>query len=296
MPMCNLIEYSDNYSNISESLWQYYRDEVPLNNDDVVTSFPGNSASFELKYKITDETEYDGTKYVETMVPLKYLKNFLRTLEIPLIDCKIKLFLTWSANRVIYNTAANQATTFDITDTKLFVPIVTLSTQDNPKLLHQLNSGFKRTIHWEKYQSKVTMQVQNRYLDYLMDPSFHGVNRLFVLSFSDSTVRTEYRRYFRLNVEIKDYNVMIDGENVSNQPVKIDMRKSDNIKKIETGQEEYYTTGCLLDYSYFEDSYKGITMDLSKQQALDTDPEAIQEISFTGNLSRRGGATFFFSY
>ena len=82
----------------------------------------------------------------------------------PLINCEIKLILTWSANCVVTNTAANKETTFAITDTKLYVPVETISTQDNVKLLQQLKSGSKRIVNWNKYQSKVTIQAQNRYL------------------------------------------------------------------------------------------------------------------------------------
>ena len=84
------------------------------------------------------------------MVPLKYLSNFWITLEMPLINCEIDHILTWSANCVISNAAANQTTTFAITDTKLYVPVVTLSSDDNLKLLEQLKSGFKRIITWNK--------------------------------------------------------------------------------------------------------------------------------------------------
>ena len=99
---------------------------------------------------------------------------------------------------------------FAITDTKLYVPVVTLSTQDNAKLLEQLKSGFKRTINWNKHQLKVSPERPNQYLDFLIDPSFQGVNRLFVLSFEneeDGTVHTKYLP----TVELKDYNVMING-------------------------------------------------------------------------------------
>ena len=92
-------------------------------------------------------------------MPLKYLNP-----ETPLINCEIKLILTWSANCVVTNTAANKETTFAITDTKLYVPVETISTQDNVKLLQQLKSGSKRIVNWNKYQSKVTIQAQNRYL------------------------------------------------------------------------------------------------------------------------------------
>ena len=104
-----------------------------------------------------------------------------------------------------------KATTLAITDTKLYVPIVTLSTQDNTTLLQQLKSGFKRTINWNKYQSKLTTQMPKPYLDYLIDPNFHGINRLFVLWFKNTADRTVHTKYYLQTVEIKDYNVMIDG-------------------------------------------------------------------------------------
>ena len=100
------------------------------------------------------------------------------------------------------------------TDTNFYVPVVTLSTQDNVKLLKQLESGFKGTVNWKKYQSKVTQQILNRNLDFLIDSSFQGVNRLFVLSFEDRRVRETYKQYFLLTVEVKHYNVIIDGRNL----------------------------------------------------------------------------------
>ena len=87
-----------------------------------------------------------------------------------------------------------------------------LSTQDNVKLLDQSKSGFKRTIYWNKHQSKATMQAQDQYLDYLIDPSSQGSNRFFVLSFEDNAHRTSYNQYFLPTVEIKDYYVMINGK------------------------------------------------------------------------------------
>ena len=101
----------------------------------------------------------------------------------PLINCEINLLLTWSENCIISNASANQNTTFAITDTKRYVPVVTLLTQDTAKLLQQFNTGFKITINWNKYQSKVTTLAPNRYLDYLIHPSFQGVYSLFVLAF-----------------------------------------------------------------------------------------------------------------
>ena len=144
IPMYNLIEYSDNYSKTSVSLWQYYRDD-PNNN---ITQ----SESFKYKIKITGKTLTVGnTKDVKIAVPLKYLSNFWKTLELPLIICEISLDLTWSKICVI--SSAVEITEFKITDTKLFVLIVTLSTGNNVKLLKQLESGFKRTINWNKISS-----------------------------------------------------------------------------------------------------------------------------------------------
>ena len=176
MPMYNLIEYSDNFLKTSGSLWQYYKDDP---NDNLV-----RSESFKSKIKITGKTPAAGnTKDVEIIVPLKYLSNFWRTLEMPLINCEVNLILTWSSTCVITNSTG--AGRFEITDTKLYVPVVTLSTQDNAKLLQQLKYGFKRIINWNKYQSDPKTYAQNRYLNHLVNPSFHGVNRLFVLSFEN---------------------------------------------------------------------------------------------------------------
>ena len=132
---------------------------------------------------------------------LKYLSNISRTLEILLINCETNLDLNFSKNCVIKDNNADQGTTFSITDTKLYVPVVTLSTQDNAKLLKHLKSGFKRTINWNKYQAKVSTERVNQYLDYLIDPSFQGVNRLFVFPFEDGAQRTSYKRYYLPTVE-----------------------------------------------------------------------------------------------
>ena len=147
---------------------------------------------------------------------------------------------------------ADRDTTFSITNTKLYFPVVTLSTQDSTKLLEQLKSGFKRTINWNKYQSKVSTQRKNQYLDYLINPTFQEVNRFFVLSFEDEAQRTSYKLYYLPNVEIKNYNVIIDEQNFFDQPVKHKLMTSDSIKKMATGEGDDYTTGCLLDYNYFK--------------------------------------------
>ena len=209
-----------------------------------------------------------------------------------LINCEANLTLTWSSTYVI--SSATGETKLKITDSKLYVPVVTLSTRDNAKLLQQLKSGFKRTINWNKYQSNPKTYAQNRYLNHLVVPSFQGVNRPFVLSFENEKDRTSPSNYYLPKVEIKDYNVMIDGKNLFDQPINSMTKTYENIRKTATGQGDDYTTGCLLDYSYFKDHYKMIAIDLSKQQALDADPRAIQQINFTANLDRAGNTTMFF--
>ena len=216
IPMYNLIEYSNNYSKTSRSLWQYCKDIPAVNNNGDIVNFNGANAtdSFNFKTKITGQTDNDGEiNDTEIMFPLKYLSSFRRTLEMPLINYGVNLILTWSENCVIiYTDIANQIPTFTITERNLYVPVVTLSTQDNAKLLPQLKSCFKRTINWNKYLSKPELLAQNLNLNQLVEPSFQGVNRLFVLAFEDDVQRTSNKRYYLQNVEIKDSNVMIDGK------------------------------------------------------------------------------------
>ena len=226
------------------------------------------------------------------MVPLKYLRNFSRTLEMPLINSEVNLILTWSSTCVITNSTG--AGTFEITNTKLYVPVVTLSTKENAKLLQQLKSGFKRVINWNKYLSKPELLRRNPNLNYLIEPSFQGVNRLFILAFENDTQRTSHSGYYHPNVEIKNYNTVINGENFFDQPTKNKKITYDNIRKIATGYGDDYTTGYLLDYPYFIETYKMIAVDLSKQKALDFDPKAIQRIKFTGNLDRAGNTRVYF--
>ena len=130
----------------------------------------------------------------------------------PLINCEVNLILTWSATCVVIDS---------ITDTKLYVPVTTLSTQENTKLLQQLKSGFKRVINWNKYFSNPELLAKNPNLNYLIETSFQGINRLFVLAFENDAQRISHSNYYLPNVEIKDYNIMINGENFFDQPIKI---------------------------------------------------------------------------
>ena len=290
MPMYNLIEYSDNYSKTSGSLWQHHRDE-PNNN-------LADSESLKSKIKIikiTGKAPVAGNeKDVEIMVPLKYVSNFWRTIEMPLINREVNFILTWSSTCVITNSTG--AGTFKIRDTKLYVPVVTLSTQDNAKLLQQLKSCFQRTINWNKFLSKPELLRRDPNLIHLVESSFKGVNRLFILAFENGTERTSHSGYYLPNVELKDYNIMINGEDFFDQPVKYYKVTYGNIRKIATGQGDDYTTGCLLDYPYFKDSYKMIAADLRQQQALDADTRENQQISFRTNLDRGGNTRICFIF
>ena len=184
------------------------------------------------------------------MVLLIYSSDFQRTLEMQLINYEISFILIWSEN-LVFSNALNQTATFAITETKLYVPVVTLSTQYNAKLLQQLKLGLKRTINWNKCQSKITTEAVNWYLDFLIDPSFQGVNRLVVLLFENGNDKTWY---FPQAAEIKDYNVMIERQQFFEKLVKIKLKTYDSILKFETGQGDDYITGCLLDYKYFNKS------------------------------------------
>ena len=175
MPMYNLIEYSDNYAKATGSVWQYCKDIPARNVNDKIIVFDAKDLndSFKFKAKIIGQTGNNGTKDVEIMVSLKYLSNFWGTLEMTLINCEINLILTWSSTCVLVSTVnQNQAATFAITDTKLYVPVVTLSTQENTKFLQQLKSSFKRVINWNKYLSKPELLAQNPNLNHLVEPSF----------------------------------------------------------------------------------------------------------------------------
>ena len=143
---------------------------------------------------------------------------------------------------------ANRDATFSVTDTKLYVLVVTLSPQDNAKLLQQVKLGFKRTSSWNTYQSKPESLRENQYLNHLINTSFQG---LFVLSFENDAQRISNKRYYFPNVEIKDHNFMIDAKNLFDQPAKNDKITYENIRKTATSQGDDYPTGCLLDYSYF---------------------------------------------
>ena len=162
----------------------------------------------------------------------------------PLTNCEVNLELVWSTDCVITNSIGEGK--FQITETNLYVPVVTLSTQDNVKSLQPLKYGFKRTINWNKFELSVKTFAKNRYVNYLINPSFQGVKRLFVLSFENENYRTLHSTYYLPNVEIKDYNVMIDGRNFFDQPISSMNKTYKNIRKIATGKGETQLVVCWI--------------------------------------------------
>ena len=291
MPMYSLIEYSDNYSDTSGSLWQFKRDKIS-NNADVTND--NNTPSFKYKASVIGNTGDDGAKNgVKIAVPLKYLSNFWISLEMPLINCKVELSLKWYERCLL--TAATTAN-FKTRDAKLYVPIVTLSIEDNSKLSKLLNEGFKRPIYWNEYKvtpnKTVEIAVGNRekHIRELLDSSCQGVKRLFVLAYDNTAGNNQvsvdsYKKYFLPRVKMGNYNIEIDGRNFFNQPINDSIKQYYEIRKVSTGQGDDYPTGCLLDFAYFEKKYRLIAADLSKQKALDADSRAIQQIIFTGKIT-----------
>ena len=184
MPMYNLIEYSDNYQDSSASLYQYKRDEPPEDNA-IANLTVNNSSSFKYKVNLMGNKNVVGgivRLNVKVVVPLNYLSNFFRSLEMPLINCKLKLNLTWKKECVLSTDIGNAV--FIINDTKLYVPVVTLSKEDNKDFIEQQNKGFQRSTYWNEYKTKEqTENVDANVLKYInLDPSFQGVNRLFVMA------------------------------------------------------------------------------------------------------------------
>ena len=190
MPMYNLIEYSDNYQDSSATLYQNKRDEPP--EADAVADLTANNSD-SLKYNIKllgNATEVAGEAAgvrrlnVKVAVPLTYLSNFFRSLEMPLINFKIKLSLTWKKQCVL-STAAGEAV-FNINDTKLYVPVVTLSKEDNEDFIEQQDKEFQRSIYWNEYKTKEINEdaITNVFKYINLDPSFQDVNRLFVIAYN----------------------------------------------------------------------------------------------------------------
>ena len=194
-----------------------------------------------------------------------------------------------------------------ITKTELYVPVVTLNTEDNNKLNQLLDSEFKRTVYWNEHKSKTEDIIRehnnNNFKRTLLDTASPGVNRLFVAGFNNNDAldvggnesnnnntaayrvqRNDHRRYFLPRMDIKDYDILIDGRNIYDQNINDDFKKYDELRKIMTGRGEDFTAGSLLDYDYWKNNYKLMCRNLSKQKLLDSNPKANQQIKFVYKL------------
>ena len=237
MPMYNLIEYSNNYQDSSATLYQYKRDKPP--EDDAVADLTANNSD-SLKYKfklLGNVTEVAGDAAgvrrlnVKVAVPLKYLSSFFRSLEMPLINCKIKLNLKWKKECVL-STSAGEAV-FIINDTKLCVPVVTLSKEDNKDFIEKQNKGFQRSIYWNEYKTKeINEDADPNVFKYInLDPSFQGVNRLFIMAYNRANGQPEQTKYYLPRISLNKYNVIIDGRNLYENPIESDIEKYRELKK-----------------------------------------------------------------
>ena len=315
MPMYNLLYYSKNFRKTTGSFWNYYPD-IPNsgynNNDRNRIFYPiKDSESFNYKTKLvnlpTGNNEAE-LKDVKIVVPLKNLSNFMFNLDILLINAEIELILKWSQNCELTEKAHRDAIAegddpatepavnaintpsdlkFSTTDCKLYVPVVTLQAEYENKLYEELKIGKTIDFTWSKYRSQVINQTATSNLNYLTDPTFNNVNRLFVLAFPNEEDRSSFSKYYTPTVEIKDYNVILDGQTPFYEiPVK---NEGETYKAItELIQNDNFATGNSFTYEYFCTHYKLTVTDLSKQKS---DLEN-QQINFIVILEQ--DATIFF--
>ena len=237
MPMYYLIEYSDNYQDSSATLYQYKRDEPP-EDDTVADLTANNSSSFKYKIKLLGNlTEVAGNAAgvrrlnVKIVVPLKHLTNYFRSLEMPLTNCKIKLNLTWK-KKCVLSTGGGDAV-FIINDTKMYVLVVTLSKEDNKDFIEQENKRFQRSIYWNEYKTKEINENAdaNVFKCINLDPSFQGVNRLFVMAYNrvdGQPTRNGQQKYYLPRISLNKYNVIIDGRNFMIIQSKVILKKIEN--------------------------------------------------------------------
>ena len=297
------------------SLWNYYRDEPNSSTDnDNITHSILNSKSFDYKANFISSLKNNNLikNDVKIVIPLKHWSNFWKSLNISLMNCEVELILTWFGNCVLIDKLTRDANygadpivgkidnpknaTFQITDTKFYVQVVTLSKGNNRKLLKKLKSGFERTIKWKKYRSQMSVQSNNKNLNYLIDPTFTNNNWLFVLSFErieEGDANNDYRNYFSNyyvpNIQVKDINVLIDGKSFFDLPIKNEKETYEKI--VDMSNNNNYMIGNLIDFAHYKENCKLIAIDLSKEAKI-KDP---QQINFIGEIEKQdNGVTMFF--
>ena len=272
-----MLEYSDNYADTTGSLYQYKRPEPRDNNGNVdnlgtaLSSFIYQSGLVQ-KQLTTPNSEnvlantdpnfanaHRIWKNIKIVVPLKYISNFFRNLELPLINTKLYMELNWTKFSVLCNQDHNSIS--QIAKSELYIPIVTLNTEKNNKLSELLSKRFERTVVWNEYKSKIEgvtiPQNDNVFRRTTLDVSFQGVGKLFAAAYETGDIQRNTnhqhsrRRYYLPRAEIKDYNILIDGRNFYDQNVNSSIVRYNELLKMTTGRSKDYRKGCLLDYDYY---------------------------------------------
>ena len=269
--MYSLIDYSSNYSETTGRLWFYLKDEGTDFNDIANTK---DFKSFKYKAKLLGNTfaqpnpnQTNGIlKNATIAVPLKYLSNFWRSLEMPSINCKVELKLKWTkhcalcangSDNVHDNYNANNI--FTIKGTQLYVPVVTLSTNDNHKLSKLLSKGFERSVYWNKYKTKSENKNTTNEYRYFLESNFVGLFVVVYLNRNNDVKRCKTRKYYLPKGIIVNYNI-ISGNSFYVQAIDSDIKRYEENRKLTTGQVEDYTTECLLDYDYIKNNCRLIQL------------------------------------
>ena len=303
MNLYNMLEYSDNYTNTS--ILYYTSITIPIKRPEPrdangnVVDLATTLSSFKYQSRLVQKqlttpnsenvlantdpnfaTAHRIWKNIKIVVPLKYISNFLRNLELPLINTKLYMELNWTKFSVLCNQDHNSI--FQITKSKLYIPIGTLNTENNNTLSELLSKGFERNVVWNEYTSKIERviipQNYNMFRRTTLDVSFQGVSKLFAAAYETGDIQRNTnhqhsrRRYYLPRAEIKDYNVLIDGRNFYDQNVNSSIVRYNELLKMTTGRSEDYSTGCLLDYDYYLKDFNIVGIDLSHQAVLDSDP------------------------
>ena len=324
MLMYNLLYYSKNFRKTTGSFWNYYPNKPKSGHDNNANLrerilYPiKDSESFYYKTKlignvpdVADPSDDDDIEReledIKVVVPLKTISNFMFNLDFVLINSEIELILKWTEYCVLTEKATRECRTaedgspaldevpainrpkdlkFSVIDCKLYVPVVTLQTEYQNKLYKELKTGISIDFKWNKYRSQIINQTATSNLNFLIDPTFNNVSRLFVLAFPNEDDRRSFPKYYTPTIEIKDYNVIIDGEPFFEIPIK---NKEETYKAItELIRNDLLRTGNEFNFDYFSEHYKLIALDLSKQK-LDLKD---QQINFIGRLEQN--ATIFF--
>ena len=301
--MYNLLYYSKNFRKTTGSFWNYYPDMPKSGRDNNANLrqriiYPiKRSESFNYKTKwignvpgVADPADGDDIERelenIKIVAPLKYVSNFMFNLDFLLLNSEIELILNWTEDYVLTKKATrefraaedgppaldevpaiNRSTDlkFSVTDCKLYVPVVTLQTEHQNQLYKDLETGILIDFTWNKCRSQMINRTKTNNLNFLIDPTFNNVNRLFVLTFPNEEDRRSFSKYYGRTVEIKDYNVVINGEPFYEIPLK---NKEETYKSItELIRNDLLRTENEFNFDYFSERYKLIAMDLSKQKS-----------------------------